>query len=112
VVAQSHDFDSLMLFDFRSGKWSKIASGSYIHFPQWSHDGRYVFYQDLRTSEDQPIYRLEIASRRVEKVAGREQILPDDFSNYRLVALTPDDQPVISLIRYDSDVYALDLDLP
>lgn len=112
VIAQSEDLRKLMLFDFRTGAWKTIASGELIWFPHWSHDSASVIYQDAMSGEEQPIYRLQIATGESEKIATRRDTLRPDITQYRLVGLTPDDDPVIVLIRRDSDVYALNVYLP
>lgn len=112
AAAQSGDFRKLMLFDFPSQHWRELASGGFIHNPRWSHDSKFVYYQDTHEGEEQPIYRIAIAGGKPEKVASRKQLMSADVSSYRFDTLDPNDNPVALVVRRNSDVYALDLSLP
>lgn len=113
VVAQSSGFDKLMLFDFQTGRWRPLAAlGVYIDFPHWSPDSKYVFYQDTRVNDEQPIYRIAIPGGTPEIVATRKQFLSGDVPQFRLISLTPKSEPVVTVIRRDSDVYSFELTSP
>ena len=112
VAAQSGDFRQLMLFDFRSQHWTVIARAGFVNAPQWSHDSRFVIYQDTAAPEGQPIYRVSVPEGRVEEIASRKQLLRGDVSAYRLVSVDPSDEPVAVVVRRNADVYALDLSPP
>ena len=71
-----------------------------------------MYYQESFGSAEQPTFRLRISSRRIERIAGSRQIPQSDLAGYSLAGLTPDDAPIAAVIRANSDVYALDLDLP
>jgi Tol biopolymer transport system component len=111
VAAQSGDFRKLEVFDFHSQKWAELASGSFIHNPRWSHDSKFIYYQDTLATEEQPIYRVSVAGGKAEEVASRKQFLRADVSQYRLSTLDPNDDPVAFVLRKNADVYALDLNL-
>ena len=112
LAAQSEDFRKLMLFDFQTARWKTVATGALIWRPLWSQDSRSLLYQDARDGEQQPIYRLTIASGKVEKVTSRSAILEPNLSSYSLVGITADNMPIVTLLRRNSDVYALDVKLP
>lgn len=42
--------------------------------PFWSHDGRYVYFQDVLANEDKPIFRVRIRDRRIERLMNARQI--------------------------------------
>jgi Tol biopolymer transport system component len=49
LVALSHDFHRLVLFDVQQGRWRELmSSGESMDWPAWSRDGRYVFIQEGR----------------------------------------------------------------
>jgi Tol biopolymer transport system component len=102
----------LHLFDFRTRQWSILASGIQLGFPFWSRDGKYVYFQDLLSGEDQPIFRVRISDRRVEKLASVADLPQSDVTGYSLTGLDPDNEPIATVLRTNSDVYALDLELP
>jgi hypothetical protein len=101
-----------MLFDFRTRRWTPLATGVGLGPPFWSRDGRYVYYQDAYAGADQPVFRVRIGNRRIERIASSRQLLQSNVTGYVLAGLAPGDAPVASVIRSNSDLYALDLDLP
>jgi len=71
-----------------------------------------VYYQHIYDGEEQPIFRVRIKDRKVEQITTSRQILRADVLSYSMTGLTPDNSPVASLVRRNSDLYALELDLP
>ena len=110
VVATTWDNRKLMLFDFRAEKWFELATGSFVGWPEWSSDSKYVFYIDLGPF----VYsRLKINDHKVEPVANLEQtrgLIAGRFGSYYGVA--PDGSPLFLRNTGIQEVYALDVDLP
>ena len=103
----------LMLFEFKSQNWSALADGTpYGWGLRWSSDSRYVYYQHAYGGEEQPIFRVRISDHRVEQVASSRQIASADVLSYTMTGLTPDNAPLASVVHRNSDVWALELDLP
>ncbi len=103
----------LVLFNFARQQWSDLADGApYGWGIRWSSDSRYVYYQHWVQGEEQPIFRVRISDRKVEQITSARQILRADVLGYAMTGLTPDNSPLASVIRSNSDVFALDLDLP
>jgi Tol biopolymer transport system component/DNA-binding winged helix-turn-helix (wHTH) protein len=103
----------LVLFDFARQQWSELADGTpYGWGIRWSADGRYVYYQHLFDGEEQPIFRVRLSDHKVEQITSSRQILRADVLSYSMTGLAPDNSPLVSFIRRNSDVYALELDLP
>lgn len=102
----------LMLFDIYSQRWTELARATWLHVPPyWSRDGRYVYAQDLG-GVDQPVFRVRISDHKREVVATLKQFARADATAYSLAGLTPDGEPLASLLRSSSDIYALDVDFP
>jgi Tol biopolymer transport system component len=112
IAATNAAGSQIRLFDFRTRQWTPLAAGIGLGPPCWSRDGKYVYYQDVYASEDQPIFRVQIANRRIERVVSSRQLLQSNVTGYVLAALAPGNAPVASVLRSNSDIYALDLDLP
>ena len=112
VAALTAADKSVALFDLQTHRQTELAQGAALYYPCWSHDGREVFFQDIFEGSDQPIYRVRIADRKVERVTNFAQPFPADVEGYRLTGLTPDDSPLATLIRSNGDLYALDVDFP
>src|SRR5262249_36514912 len=103
---------SVVLYDLQTHRQTVLARGVALYYPCWANDGKTVFFQDILEGSDAPIYRVRIDDQRVEQVTQLAQPLPADVTGYRLTGLTRDDAPLTSLIRSNSDLYALDVDLP
>jgi len=111
IVCLTIDTQKLMLFDIKTQKWAELAAGQTLHNPLWSRDREIVYFQDLGAA-GQPIYRVNIVSRKMERVAGAEGLGRPDIIYSAFTGLTPEDSPVVLLIRGLYDIYALDLALP
>jgi Tol biopolymer transport system component len=112
VVAHKDDNSTLTLFDSRSQRWKVIARGEFLNGPAWTRDSKGMVFQDSFAGEDQPIYRVSVATGKVDEVASRKQFLRADISRYKFFGLDPQDNPLAIVFRSNSDVYALDLSLP
>ncbi len=112
IAATNWRGTEIRLFDFHARRWTPLAGGVAMGPPFWSHDGRYVYYQDAFAEAEQPVFRVRIADRKSERVVSSRQLLESNVTGYTLAGLAPGDAPVASLIRSNSDLYALDLDLP
>jgi|GEM_PF-1789326 len=101
----------LMLFDFSRRQWSVLADGlPYGWGIRWSADSKYVYYQHNSYEEEQPIFRIRCSDHTVQQITSSRQILRADLLSYSMTGLTPDDAPVASLVRRNSDIYSLQLD--
>ena len=103
----------LMLFDVTTQKWTKLYS-SEIGYPSWSHDGKYIYFQDwLNQNAPVRLSRIRISDRSIETIV--------QFKNLgRLTAgtiidwsgLAPDDSPLLARDISSQEVYALDWQAP
>jgi Tol biopolymer transport system component len=112
IAATNAAGSQIRLFDFRTRQWRPLATGIGIGPPFWSRDGKYVYYQDAFAGADQPVFRVRIGDRRIERVVSSRQLLQSNVTAYVLCGLAPGDAPIASVIRSNSDLYALDVDLP
>jgi Tol biopolymer transport system component len=101
----------IMLFDFRTRQWTQLAGGKTLGPPQWSRDGKYLYYQDLAIPR-QPIFRVQISNREVDRITDSSLIPQSNVTGYALAGLAPGDEPIAAVVRSNSDLYALDMDLP
>ena len=113
VAASDRKDQKLMLFDPIRKQWSELADGvPYGWGIRWSADSKYVYYQHAYSGEEQPIFRVRVSDHKVEQVTSSRQILRADVLSYTMTGLTPDDAPLASLVHSNSDIFALELDLP
>jgi Tol biopolymer transport system component len=108
LSAMTSDSSKLMLFDFTSKKWLELAKGSFA-FPGWSHDGRYIYFEDFGKGE---IRRVEVSSQKFEGVVGITELRrPGDYAGI-WSAPAYDGSPMVMRDIGIEEVYALDLKLP
>lgn len=104
IAAFSADSKTLLLFDFQSGKWSPLATGS-LGWLAWSHDSQSIYFLDNRGDNFVTLVRLK--DHKIEQVAD----LKDFPFNGRFggaLALTPSDEPLLLHDTGTQDVYSLD----
>ncbi len=91
IVAMPANGRNLMLYDFKTKKWSLLAAGS-IGFPLWSHDSQYVYY--LQSGKNAGVERVGIRDLKVELAASLKDIRTTGIYGIWM-GLTPDDSPMI-----------------
>jgi Tol biopolymer transport system component len=109
VVAMPADSQKVLLFDFRTQKWTELASLN-IGYPSWSKDGKFVYFNLLSTQEPF-ILRIRISDRRVERVASLKG-LPGAGVYGPWVGLAPDDSPLVLRDTGTQEIYALNWEAP
>ncbi len=112
IAATNRERTEIVLMDLATRKWTPLASGVGLGVPFWSRDGKSVFYQEEEGSVEQPIFRVSIGKGRKEQTMSSKQIPQFNAVGYLLVGLAPDDAPIAAVIHTNSDVYALDVELP
>jgi hypothetical protein len=106
VAAMKLDQKELDMFDMRTKKWTELAHLDSLHNPVWSRDGTFLYFQ----ADHEVIYRIRTSNRRLERVAGLENVKTSNVGPCFFVGLLTDDSPLFSCRRSDSDLYALELD--
>jgi Tol biopolymer transport system component/DNA-binding winged helix-turn-helix (wHTH) protein len=64
LAALSADSSKLMLYDFAAKSWRQLAQGAYAN-PDWSHDGAYVYAEDVSASS---VVRVRIRDASIQPV--------------------------------------------
>ena len=109
VAAVTLDQTKLLLFDFSTRKWTELGRFKIVHNATWSRDERFLYFEVVH---ELSIYRLRLRDRAVEKVAAMEGVWSSAYgSGCGFEGLAPDDSPLISCHRNDTDVYALDWEM-
>lgn len=105
----------LMLFDFATQKWTE-AFGYKIGYQWWSHEGKYIYFQDKRNSAQGArnlVARLRLSDRKIESIVDVKNVgrvttgtIADWFG------LAPDDSPLFARDISTAEIYALEMDWP
>ncbi len=102
-----------MLLEVSTGKWSELATGSVLQYPNWSADSKYSYFEDL--GPDGPeIDRVSIATRKKERIVVLKGIarVPMPESGVPWNGVAPDGSPLIMRDVGTREIYALELQLP
>jgi eukaryotic-like serine/threonine-protein kinase len=104
ILAVNKHERKMVLFDFQTGKWSDLSEKT-IDFPNWSRDGKYVYF--LHYPENPALLRIRINDRKLEQVADLKGFLATGFWGFWL-GLDPEDSPLMLRDAGTQDVYSLD----
>jgi Tol biopolymer transport system component len=99
------------VFDLQTQRWIYLATANSVNTLLWSRKGKYLYYQDAFEAE-QPVFRVLATGGKIERMVSSRQIPQSDLTGYLLAGLAPDDALIGSIGRNNSEIYALNLDLP
>ncbi|HXM41212.1 MAG TPA: winged helix-turn-helix domain-containing protein [Bryobacteraceae bacterium] len=114
IAATNQAGTQLLLLNLETRQWTPLASGEGLGPPFWSRDGKYIYCQEALAPE-QPIFRVAIGGAKKEKkepTISAKQIPQSNSIGYALAGLGFDDTPIATVIYSNSDIYALEVDLP
>jgi WD40 repeat protein len=104
LAAMPNDSLSVRLYDFKTRKWSLLASLNAAYLC-WSKDGRYLYF--LRWPRDAAIMRVGIQDRKVETVGSlRGFQMTGYFGTW--FGLAPDDTPLVLKDAGTQEVVSMD----
>jgi eukaryotic-like serine/threonine-protein kinase len=99
LLAITFDKNALAVMNLGTSRWLEMT-GPDVSWPQWSRDGRHIYFQTLSGSN---LFRLTVAERKIEGWANTKQIRRvrvEPFGSW--LGLTPDDSPVVMGRREDA----------
>ena len=106
ISAMTLDTVSLRLFNLSSGRWTKLDTGA-VAFPEWSHDGRWIYY--VRWTADPSVLRIRASDGRREQVADLKGA--QYTGTYTLwMGLDPANAPMMLRDEGTDDIYSLTLE--
>lgn len=113
IAALSPDFTRVMLFDYKTRKWSTWlteAAGA-VNYPVWSADSKYLYFDDLVTDEES-IRSVKVGENRTERVFKLEGIdrYPGPWGLWS--GRSPDGSWMFVRDRSTQEVYQLSVLLP
>jgi Tol biopolymer transport system component len=107
ITALTQDSHNLMLFDFRTSRWVKLATMAKIPDVIWSRHGEVLYFNGEDAAGARAIFRVKIPGAQLEQLAsltGR--------SEWEWLGLTPDDSPLIAHHVETQEIYALTVKWP
>jgi DNA-binding winged helix-turn-helix (wHTH) protein/Tol biopolymer transport system component len=114
IVGINFPPDQLEVFDLETGKWSILhPQQGRLDYPCWSRDGRFIYFlvSDLMTRAHgyQGVYRIEVATGRVERIVDLRGISLTGWYTLWL-GLDLDDTPLLLRDAGNAETYALTLE--
>ena len=76
--------------------------------PVWSREGTSIFFHDF-AQDGEPIYKLNIANDRRQRIADLRDLRSGDFVDYRFAGLTPADLPLVNARMSTANIYSAEL---
>jgi serine/threonine protein kinase/Tol biopolymer transport system component len=112
LAAISGDSQKLLLFDFKTQKWTNwLSEPNAVGFPAWSRDGKYLYF-DSTFSNNLSYRRLKVGETKAEQVVSLKN-LRRYFSVFGgWSGLGPDGAPLFVRDISTQEIYALDVQLP
>ncbi len=111
LAARSEDRKQLLLFDLQTRQWKQIAQGKLLMPAEWSHDGSYLYFQDI-LAPGQPLLRIRTGTEKPEMAMDFRSVLGAGAARCGFEGLTPDDAPIVLITRSGGDLFALDVHFP
>jgi Tol biopolymer transport system component len=112
LAALNADSSSLMLFNFKTQKWSGLIKEPGLGFPNWSRDSKYIYY-DATFSEKSSYKKVNVGEARSEFLIDlkglHRYIAPPAFG---WSAVAPDGSSLFVRDLSTDEIYALELELP
>ena len=113
LAALTSDSTKLLLFDFKTQKWSDwVSEPGAIGFLNWSQDGRYLYYDSAFT--DHPTFRrVKVGQINSEQVADLKGLLRyQSAPAFGWSGIAPDGSSLFVRDLSTDEIYALDVELP
>jgi Tol biopolymer transport system component/DNA-binding winged helix-turn-helix (wHTH) protein len=106
------DKGKLMLLEVGTRKWSELAAGKSMQYPNWTSDSNYIYFEDLG-SDGPEIDRVAVAGGKKERVATLKDIPRVLVSSQQpWNGITPDNSSLIMRDVGSRELYSLELQLP
>ena len=115
IAATNRAGSQILLLDLETRQWTAVATGDGLGAPFWSRDNKHFYYQETLAPE-QPIFRWAkrpgLPGGEKERMTSSKQVPQSNSIGYLLAGLGPGDAPIATVISTNSDIYALEVDLP
>lgn len=99
LAALASDSTKLMLYDFKTKKWSQLAQGMFA-FENWSRDGKYLYAEEYLDKNDDFV-RVSVADGKIARLFSLKEV-PRGFDTWESwVGLTPDGRRAPSHARQE-----------
>jgi len=106
IAAMTLDTMNMKLFNISSGRWTNLNTGA-VAFPEWSQDGRSIYY--IRWTDDPAVLRIRVGDGKRESLADLKGVQYTGV--YSLwMGLDLADRPMMLRDIGTDDIYSLTLE--
>ncbi len=106
IAAMTLDTMNMKLFNISSGRWTNLNTGA-VAFPEWSQDGRSIYY--IRWTDDPAVLRIRVGAGKRESLADLKGVQYTGV--YSLwMGLDLADRPMMLRDIGTDDIYSLTLE--
>jgi Tol biopolymer transport system component/DNA-binding winged helix-turn-helix (wHTH) protein len=107
IAALSIDQTRLMLYDLSTHLWKTLAQQS-VADPAWAHGALAIYFHDF-VQPGQPLYRVDVKTGAIQKIADLRDLRAADAVDYRFAGLTPDNIPLVDARTSAANMYTMKL---
>jgi hypothetical protein len=108
----SADKRRLLLLGVGTGKWSELAAGNSLQYPNWTRDSNYLYFEDFGDNGPE-IDRVSVAGGKKERMAALKDISRVGMGSQQpWNGVTLDNSPLIMRDVGSRELYSLELQLP
>jgi eukaryotic-like serine/threonine-protein kinase len=113
IAAMPNSSQRLMVYDLTTGKWADLGLDFFAAFPQWSRDGKAIYFEGYPKGRAAAIFKLRLSDHQMEQVASLTHVRQAwDVLVGPWIGLAQDDSPMLVEDAGAEDIYALALKLP
>ena len=105
------DLAGVALYDFQSKK-PRFLTRVRLSWPEWSHDGHYIFFGHAPKPTEPGIFRVHVPDGKLEEVASLKDFQFPPGIGLNWMGTAPDDSVLLVRDVSTSDIYALDWTAP
>ena len=112
AATKSEHPQTLYLFDFSTQKWKEVF-GAEQGYPNWSHDGKYIFFENFVASDAaNRIMRFRPVDQKTEEITNLKKVvtLTDAEEIGDWLGVAPDDSPLVFRDTSTQELYALEME--
>lgn len=107
LVAGTLEAIHLMVFDFKTQRWSELAQKGFVDSPEWSSDSQFIYFR--RVMGDLGVFRIPVKGGAAEKIVDLKDWRDTGWFR-RYMGLDPTDAPLLLRDIGSDDIYALTLE--
>jgi Tol biopolymer transport system component len=99
----------LRVFDWTSQRWTELATGVSMGWPDWAHDSSSIYFLAL---DQGSVSRVEIRTQKLSKIVNLQRMRSTGGWAGWWLGLSPDESPLVLRDAGSTEIYASDWKAP